>query len=257
MGGVCQLSGHAHRMTGATLPLRAIIADDEPLARQALRRFLAADGHVDVVAEAEDLPSLRIAVQSHAADVVFLDITMPGGTGFDVLPLLPPQVCVVFTTAHAEHAVTAFEIDAVDYLVKPFGVARVSDALQRVRRVRTARAAQATVRRTVLLVRVAARLEPVHVDAIWRLEGCDDFVRVITSSRNFLHGTTLATLVAELDDSVFVRVHRSHVINVRHVTRVRAHDERRLAAEFPDGSRVVCSRSGSALLRAFARGPAE
>jgi two-component system, LytTR family, response regulator len=243
-------------VTGISL-LRAIIADDEPLARQALRRFLAADGNVQIVAEAEDLPSLRRAVASCAADVVFLDITMPGGTGFDVLPLLPPGMSVVFTTAHADHAVTAFEIDAVDYLVKPFGAARVADALARVRRAHAARAPQAQPRRTVLMVRTGTRLEPVHVDAIWRLEGCDDFVRVITSSRQFLHGTTLATLANELDEAAFLRVHRSHVINLAHVTRVRAHDQRRLTAEFPDGSRVVCSRAGSALLRAFARGASQ
>lgn len=238
-------------MTAAAL--RVIIADDEPLARQALRRFLAADGGVTIVAEAEDVASLRVALASQACDVLFLDITMPGGSGMDVLPLVPPATPVVFTTAHAEHAVTAFEIDAIDYLLKPFGVDRVREALARTRRLIMSRASMAAPRRTVLLVRTGPRLEPVPVASIWRLEGCDDFVRVITAARRFLHGTTLAALTAELDDATFLRVHRSHVLNLTHVTRVIPHDERRLAAEFADGSRVVCSRAGSAALRGRAR----
>lgn len=234
-------------------PLRAIIADDEPLARQALRRFLASDIGVSIVGEAEDVDSLRTLLATSHAEVLFLDITMPGGSGLDVLPMLPSATCVVFTTAHAEHAVVAFEIEAVDYLLKPFGADRVRDAVLRVRRVIASRGNQAPPARTVLLVRTGQRLEPVPVSSIWRLEGSDDFVRVITASRRFLHGTTLAALTAELDASVFLRVHRSHLVNLAHVTRVLPHDERRLVAEFPDGSRVVCSRTGSAALRARAR----
>ena len=229
--------------------LRAIIADDEPLARQALRRFLAADGEVQIVAEAEDLPGLRNVLAHQSADVLFLDITMPGGSGLDVLPSLPSSLSVVFTTAHAEYAATAFDIDAVDYLVKPFGIDRVRDALSRVRRARTSAATVPPHRRGVLLVRIGPRLVPVPVPTIWRLEAHDDFVRVVTAGRSQLHGVTLATLHAELDDAIFVRVHRSHVVNLTHVVRVVSHDERRLAAEFADGSRVVCSRAGSVLLR--------
>lgn len=233
--------------------LRAIVADDEPLARQALRRFLAADGDVKIVAEAEDVESLRDVLATHAADVLFLDITMPGGSGMDVLPVVPPTTSVIFTTAHAEHAVTAFAVDAIDYLLKPFGVDRVRDALARVRRLHASRLSVTPPQRSVLLVRTGSRLEPVPVTSIWRLEGSDDFVRVITATRRFLHGMTLAALTAELDAGTFLRVHRSHVLNLAHVARVLPHDERRLAAEFPDGSRVVCSRAGSAALRSRAR----
>ncbi|MES3033723.1 MAG: LytTR family DNA-binding domain-containing protein [Gemmatimonadota bacterium] len=235
-----------------TVALRVIIADDEPLARQALRRVVGADPGVTIVAEADDLPSLRAVLQAHRVDVLFLDITMPGGSGLDAIADVPAGTSIVFTTAHAEHAVTAFELDAVDYLLKPFGQDRVRDALARVRRVRASvpatDAADATPLQ-VLLLRTGTRLQPVAVPAIWRLEGCDDFVRVVTAERAVLYGATLAALTARLDPALFVRVHRSHVVNLSWVTRLVPGDDRRLIAEFPDGSRVGCSRTGSTLLR--------
>lgn len=234
-------------------PLRVLLAEDEPLARQALRRFVTGAGGCTIVGEAEDLPGLRALVTAQAADVLFLDITMPGGTGLDVVSSLPPSMAVVFTTAHAEHAAIAYQLDAVDYLVKPFGQDRVSEAVARVRRLRAARSSQASGTRRMLLVRIGTRLHPVAIDDVWRFEGCDDFVRVVTAERSVLHGETLAALHAGLDAGQFLRVHRSHVVNLRHVTRVVRSDERRLAAEFPDGSRVTCSRAGSVVLRKLAR----
>ena len=230
--------------------LRAIVADDEPLARQALRRFLRAHPDITVVAEAEDLPSLREILQRERPDVLFLDITMPGGSGLDAVPLLDPATSLVFTTAHTEHAATAFELDAADYLVKPFGQSRVDESLVRVRR-RRAAAPDGT--RRVLLVRSGQRLHPLATDQIWRIEGADDFARVITANRAWLHGTTLATLESQLDPATFLRVHRSHIVNLTHIVRLIPFDERRLEAEFPDGSRIRCSRAGSTLLRQRAR----
>ncbi len=236
-----------------TAALRVIIADDEPLARQSLRRCVTSDASFTVVAEADDLPALRTILQSQRADLLFLDITMPGGTGFDALPFVQAGTAIVFTTAHAEHAAAAFDIDAVDYLVKPFGMDRVREALARVRRWHGARDARGTAPLRMLLVRSGTRLHPVPVGHVWRFEGCDDFVRVVTADKCWLHGTTLSALCAQLDDAVFVRVHRSHVINLKYIARLVPSDERRLAAEFPDGTHVICSRAGSTLLRQRAR----
>ncbi len=242
-------------------PLRVIIADDEPLARQALRRFVLADGAVEILAEAADLPALQQILRTERADVLFLDITMPGGSGLDAVADAAPGTAIVFTTAHAEHAVTAFALDAVDYLLKPFGQDRVRAALARVRRMRAAMTPPVAAPSgspqhvKVLVLRIGARLHPVAIPDVWRLEGCDDFVRVITADRRVLYGSTLGALSERLDPAFFIRVHRSHVVNLAWVSRVVAIDGRRLAAEFPDGSRVVCSRAGSAALRAVARRP--
>ena len=231
--------------------LRTIIADDEPLARQALRRFLAGHADVQVVGDADDVPSLRARLLEHRADVLFLDITMPGGSGLDVLPELPADLALVFTTAHAEHAAHAFAVDAVDYLVKPFGAERVRDALDRVRRRRASVAGVAG--GETLLVRLGARLHAVPIASVWRFEGADDYVRIVTATREWLHTDTLDALTRRLDPTQFVRVHRRHLIAWRHVQRFEQQGDRQLAAVFPDGSRVVCSRDGATRVRAAAR----
>ena len=231
--------------------LRTIIADDEPLARQALRRFLAGHPDVQVVGDADDVPSLRARLLENRADVLFLDITMPGGSGLDVLPELPADLALVFTTAHAEHAAQAFAVDAVDYLVKPFGAERVRDALDRVRRRRASVAGVAG--GETLLVRLGARLHAVPLATVWRFEGADDYVRIVTATREWLHTDTLDALTRRLDPTQFVRVHRRHLLAWRHVQRFEQQGDRQLAAVFPDGSRVVCSRDGATRVRAAAR----
>ncbi|MCU0617733.1 MAG: LytTR family DNA-binding domain-containing protein [Gemmatimonadaceae bacterium] len=231
--------------------IRALIADDEPLARQALRRFLAAHADVQVLGEAEDLPSLRALLHTQRADVLFLDITMPGGTGLDILPEVPLDLALVFTTAHAEHAAHAFAIDAVDYLVKPFGAERVRTTLERVRRRRAGTVTSSTPES--LLVRLGQRLHVVSLDSVWRFEGADDYVRIITATREWLHTDTLDALTRRFDPTQFVRVHRRHLIALRHVQRFEQQGDRQLAAIFADGSRVVCSRDGATRVRAIAR----
>jgi two-component system LytT family response regulator len=234
--------------------LRVVIAEDEPLARRALRRMLAQDAQVALVAELEDIPSLSAWLRRDAthADVLFLDVQMPGGSVFDLWPLLPAGLSVVFTTAHAQHAATAFDLDAVDFLRKPFGGRRVHDALERVRR----RQQEVTMQLSTgahVVVRVGVRDVPVRVAGVWRFEGADDHVRVVTPERVLLHDCTLASLEQQLAASHFLRVHRRHLVNTQAIRALVSHDPHRLAVEFPDGSRIVASRRGSAALRIWLR----
>ncbi len=240
-------------MTNAKPTIRAIVADDEPLARQALRRFLSTIPDVTIVAEADDIPSLHMALGTHDADLLFLDIEMPGGSGLALAAVLPPSIAVVFTTAYAEHAAAAFALDAVDYLLKPFGADRVRDAVARWQRRRSASGPGAGRHPHTLLVRLGTRLHTVAIASVWRIEGADDFARVVTAERAWLHGVTMSAIERQLDPTQFVRVHRSHIVNLAHVTRVERVDGRRLAVVFPDGSTVECSRTGSSAMRALAR----
>lgn len=233
--------------------IRVIVADDEPLARQALRRFLLTIPNLTIVAEADDIPSLHLALGAHAADLLFLDIEMPGGSGLALAAVLPASIAVVFTTAYAEHAAAAFALDAVDYLLKPFGADRVREAVARWQRRRTTSGPGTAQHPHTLLVRFGARLHPVAITSVWRIEGADDFVRVVTGERAWLHGVTMSAIERQLDPARFVRVHRSHIVNLAHVTRVERVDGRRLAVVFPDGSTVACSRAGSSAMRALAR----
>jgi DNA-binding LytR/AlgR family response regulator len=243
-------------MTAALDVLRVAIAEDEPLARRALRRMLLEDPGVAVVAEIEDVAALAAFVRTvRDLEVLFLDISMPGGSVFDCLPLVPSGCLVVFTTAHAEHAATAFDLDAADYLRKPFGARRVHEALERVRRRR-----QSMPRREAMtghvLVRVGVRDVPIRLASVWRFEGADDCVRVVTADRTLLHAATLQELEAELGPHGFLRIHRRHLVNGGAIRALVAHDAHRLAVELPSGERVVASRRGTAVLRAWSQATA-
>lgn len=240
-------------MSHAPALLRAVIAEDEPLARRALRRMLQEDPAVLLIAEVEDVVALAAFLRSGTAvDVLFVDIRMPGGSVFDVLSLAPPATLVVFTTAHAEHAAAAFDIDAADYLRKPFGARRVHEALDRVRRRRRGTPTRADAQGH-LLVRVGVRDVPVRLATVWRFEGADDCVRVVTADRTLLHAVTLQALEEELAAQGFLRIHRRHLVNSGAIRALVPHDAHRLAVELPNGDRLVASRRGTAVLRAWAQ----
>lgn len=232
-------------------PLRIAIAEDEPLARRALRRMLLADGAVEIVAEVDDIPTLDAHLHSdRITDVLFVDINMPGGSVFDCLAGRSRETLLVFTTAHAEHAALAFDIDAVDYLRKPFGEGRVQEALGRVRR-RMADARTSSLPSGNLLVRVGVREIPIRYADVLRFEGADDCVRVVTAERSLLHAATLTELEEQLAAYGFLRVHRRHLVNASAIRALLAHDPHRLAVELPNGDRIVASRRGTAALRAW------
>lgn len=231
--------------------LQVAIAEDEPLARRALRRMLLADGSVEIVAEMEDVPALDAYVQSAAApDVLFVDINMPGGSVFESLARRAPESLLVFTTAHAEHAAHAFDIDAVDYLRKPFGEGRVQEALARVRR-RQLDAPVRSLSNGSLLVRVGVREILVRYTDVLRFEGADDCVRVVTAERALLHAATLQELEMTLSAQGFLRVHRRHLVSLGAIRALVAHDPHRLAVELVNGDRIVASRRGTAALRTW------
>lgn len=241
-------------LRGSEAVLRAIIADDEPLAREALRDLLQLCGGVEIVADADDLPSLEDVLRRTTADVVFLDIAMPGGSALDAVSRLQPETAVVFATAYPEHAARAFALDAGDYLVKPFGQERVAAALRKVRRrLADVTVAAPTRAAETIFVRVGGKLIPVVVADIWRIEGADDCVRIVGAQRSWLHSATLDALARQLDAQAFIRVHRRHIINLRRITRIVRYDGRRAAVVFPDRSVVVCSRTGTRALRRRAR----
>jgi len=233
-------------MSRPTELLRVAIAEDEPLALQE-------DPAVLLVAEVEDVAALTALLRHPTpVDVLFLDVRMPGGSVFECLPLVRPETLVVFTTAHAEHAAAAFDLDAVDYLRKPFGARRVHEALERVRRRR-----RITPTRTDadghLLVRVGVRDVPVRLASVWRFEGADDCVRVVTADRKLLHAVTLQSLEEALAAQGFLRIHRRHLVNSGAIRALVPHDAHRLAVELPNGDRLVASRRGTSVLRAWSQ----
>lgn len=227
-------------MDGLSPPLRIVIVDDEPPARARLRRLLAAEPGVEVVGEAGDAGSALALAAERAPQLMLLDIRMPGTDGVDLAASLPdPRPAVVFVSAHADRALDAFGVEAVDYLVKPVDPARLSRALARVR----ANVAAAPPRPPPgqLLIPDLGRLHVVAVDEIAWLEAADNYVVVHAGARAPLLRRTLAGLLDDLGDG-FVQTHRSAAVALAHVVAVERLDGGEGRVRLRDGTEVRCAR---------------
>jgi two-component system LytT family response regulator len=245
--------------------ISALIVEDEPLARQTIKDFLQAEAWLNVVGEAADGELAVTLIDDLRPDLVFLDVRMPGLTGLQVLENINHDPEVVFTTAYDDHAVTAFELEALDYILKPFGRERFQQMLTRVklRLVDSAetsepsgreRALQALKSKSVdylqhLFVRDRrGRVIQVRVAEISRLVGADDYIELHLSNRSHLVKITLNEFEQRLDPQHFRRIHRSTIVNLDHVVSCKRID-RRLCVKLSDGSEVLASRNGSQNLR--------
>jgi two-component system LytT family response regulator len=239
----------------------ALIADDEPVAREGLRAMLRDISWITCVGDAANGIAAVEAIDRLRPDLLFLDIEMPGLSGLDVLRRVTHQPLVLFTTAYAQHAVAAFELGALDYLLKPFAAARLATTLDRVRAAlgepmppTADRLAEAMGHgpMTRLFVRSGSSIMPVSIDSIVRFEAWGDYVTAYTArSRHVLH-LSLNRLEERLDPERFVRVHRTHIVNLAHVVAFRR-QEKALVAEMSDGTRVAVNRTKARLFRELGR----
>ena len=239
------------------MSLRVAIVDDEELARALVREHLAAHPDVEVVAECANGLEAIEAVASRAPDLLFLDVQMPRLTGFETLELLDPRPAVVFVTAYDRHAVKAFEVNAVDYLLKPFSAERFEAALAKARALLRAGAKgpdPATLAAAArpqgrplerIAVREGARVTLLPVASVDWAKAEDDYVLIRARGKGHLKHQTLAELAAQLPAARFVRVHRSWLVNV---ARLASLEEGRTAV-MADGERVPVSRAGAARLK--------
>jgi two-component system LytT family response regulator len=241
----------------------AFVVDDEPVARAGLRAMLAAFDWVDVVGDAADGESAVTGIAALRPELVFLDVQMPGLLGTDVLRRLDRPPFVIFTTAYSEHAVSAFELGAVDYLLKPFGPARLAAAMERVRSALGEPASVDPVERlsgglaggpiSRLFVRVGGTLVPLPVERVAWFEADGDYVIVHAGpARHVLH-LSLSRLETRLDARRFARVHRAHIVNLDQVRAFRRDAGGNLEAELLEGARVPVSRARAQELRKLGR----
>jgi two-component system, LytTR family, response regulator len=250
---------------------RVVIADDEPLARERVRMMLGNGAAYAIVAECADGPAAVEAILAHQADIVFLDIRMPGLDGLEVLAALddarrPPAV--VFVTAYDAYAVKAFEVGAVDYLLKPFDPERFAAAVARAE-ARLARGPGATLDaelkallRTLrsrqvhperFLVRAAKHLYFVRAADIEWVDGASNYVRLHIGGRGHLVRDTLKAIAAKLPPDRFVRVHRSVIVNVDRIERLEPSGHGEYHITLKDGTTVTSSRGYSRELQALLR----
>jgi two-component system LytT family response regulator len=241
-------------------PLTAVIVDDEELARQILREFLGGIPEVELIAEcANGFEAVKI-ITERRPDLVFLDVQMPKLDGFEVLELLGDQVAVVFTTAYDEYAMRAFDAHAVDYLLKPFRPERLRTAVERARQ--RIGESHPPVRELAALARgpgqSLSRLAvkdgtKVHVIPIARLdyaEAQDDYVSLRSQGKQYLKQQTISSLEAALDPKIFVRIHRSFLVNVERVARIEPYAKDSKVAVLTDGTKLPVSRAGYERLQA-------
>lgn len=245
---------------------RAVIAEDEPIARAQLRDLVSEVEWLECVGEAADGRTAVSLIDDLKPDLVFLDIEMPELDGLGVLREIRHDPAIVFTTAYDRFAVTAFELEAIDYLLKPFGRDRLLAALERVRRAlgessevpvarratEAAELASGTGRVNRIFVRDRGRILPIGVNDIERLEADDDYVAVLTRGRRFLVYLGMNEFEARLDPERFLRIHRSHIVNLDHVASLSPFDATRLQIEMKDGTKLIASRTRSRELRGLA-----
>ena len=233
--------------------MRVLIVDDEHLARAVLREYLAAHADIEIVAECANGFEAVKAIAEHAPDLVFLDIQMPKLDGFEVVELAGSKPHYVFATAYDQFALRAFEVHAVDYLLKPFSRERLAEALAQVRLrspqpsrveavVKEAQARQQPIER--ILIRDGARVHVVATSSVDYIEAQDDYVQINADGKAYLKNQRLSELEAQLDASVFVRIHRSYIVNVGAVGRIEPVCKDNHCAVLNSGVKLPISRSG-------------
>ena len=249
--------------------VRALIVEDEPLARRQLREFASEVEWLTIVGEVADGSAAIRVIDDLRPELVFLDIRMPEVSGLDVLDQVTHDPAVIFTTAFDQYAVTAFELGALDYLLKPFGRERFLAAVDRAKRALASRpvdsepstSTAARVRSALastdgpaerVFVRDRGHILPIPVSEIERLEAEDDYVAVYARGRRFLVYLALGEFERRLHPERFLRIHRSHIVNMDYVTALIPYDATRLQIRMRDGTTLMASRTRSRELRHLA-----
>jgi two-component system LytT family response regulator len=229
--------------------MKAMIIDDEPPARRELRRLLSDFAWVEVVGEAGNVDQAEEMIASLTPELLFLDIQMPGGTGFDLLSRLEDLPQVIFTTAYDEHAVRAFEVDALDYLLKPIDPARLAEALGRVKSAQAARTPQPEAVLEQIFVRDGDRCWFVPLREVRLLSSEGNYIRLSWGKSQPLLGRALAALEQRLDPNRFFRANRRQIINLDFIEHVELGVNGRLHAQLRDGPEVEISRRQARLFK--------
>jgi two-component system LytT family response regulator len=243
-----------------TAKIRVVIVDDEDLARQVIREMLKPHAEIEVVAEcANGFDAVR-TVAEQKPDLIFLDIQMPKLDGFEVLELIGNDFAVIFATAYDEHALRAFEVHAVDYLLKPFRAERFNEALQRAKE-RIGKKMPASVEELAaaargsgqyaerIVVKDGTRVQIIPVVKLDYAEAQDDYIALASQGKKYLKQQTVSSLEASLDPKSFVRIHRSYLVNLERVTRLEPYGKDTHVVILNDGARLPVSRAGHARLK--------
>jgi two-component system LytT family response regulator len=241
--------------------MKVIIIDDEPLARSIIKEYLQFHSELELVAECSDGFEGVKSIQQLQPDLIFLDIQMPKINGFEMLELIEEPPAVIFTTAFDEYAIKAFESHAIDYLLKPFSRDRFDKAIAKWRQM--SKTVSSKEQLTTLLesvsngpseqqrvvVKLAGKIRIIPIEEIHYLEAADDYVKIHTKEGSFLKNKTMGHFENILNKGLFVRTHRSFMVNITQITRIDPYEKDNHLAILKSGSRVPVSKSGYAKLK--------
>jgi two-component system LytT family response regulator len=231
--------------------MKIIIIDDEPLARSIIKEYLQPYNEAEVVAECNDGFEGMKSIQQYEPDLIFLDIQMPKINGFEMLELIENPPAVIFTTAFDEFAIKAFELNATDYLLKPFSQDRFDKALQKYLLSAVSQsnpvleaAAQSPAQQNRIVVKDGNKIKIIPVNQIHYLEAADDYVKIVTADGVFLKKRTMNFFEQSLSVYHFVRLHRSFIVNTQLITRIDTYEKDSHIVLLTTGAKLPPSKSG-------------
>ncbi len=236
--------------------IKIIIIEDEAPARDLLKAYLAQEADIEIVEECENGFDGIKAIAMHHPDLIFLDVQMPKLTGFEMLELLDEYPQIIFTTAYDQYAIKAFELNATDYLMKPFSKERLLKALSKARNkmaektpddsnvkqlVSKVKERGGTINR--IFVKTGSRIDVIPVAEIIRIDAQDDYAEIVTKNKSYLKKETMNFLEKNLPKTNFIRVHRSSIINTDYMDKIEKYGKESYLVVLKDGSRINVSKS--------------
>ena len=237
--------------------IKAIIIDDEPLARSIIKEYLQFYPDISIEEECNNGFEGLKAIQQHQPDLIFLDIQMPKINGFEMLELVDDPPMVIFTTAFEEYAIKAFETHAADYLLKPFSRERFDKAIQKMllqqnnqSQAVAATALQSPTASNRIVVKDNGKIKIIPLQQLHYLEAADDYVKIHTSDGHFLKKKTMQFFEDSLPQQEFIRIHRSYIVNAQLITKITPYEKDSQLAILTTGVQLPVSKSGYAKLKA-------
>ncbi len=241
---------------------RALIIDDEPLARMVVKEYLLSFSEIELIQECGDGFEGLKAIQQHQPDLIFLDVQMPKINGFEMLELVEQPPAVIFTTAFDEYAIKAFEAHAVDYLLKPFSRDRFTKAIEKFLATAPEKhvpkqtedlletaASQSPAQNERIVVKTGTKVKIIPVADVEYLQADDDYVSVFTKEGSYLKNKTMNFFEKTLDARQFVRVHRSYIIAIQQITRIDPYEKDAHLAILKSGAKIPVSKTGYVKLK--------
>ena len=241
--------------------IKTLIIDDESLARDLLRHYLSKDERVEIIGECSNGFEGVLAIQELNPDLVFLDIQMPKITGFEMLELVPDPPVIIFSTAYDQYAIRAFEANAIDYLLKPYPSERVTAALNKAVEKLKTKSIDPEINKLIkthdeesgilnrVVVKSGRKIQVIPIESIHYIESQDDFVMIYCNEGHFMKQKTMKFFEEHLDANQFVRIHRSYLLNLSHISEIQQYEKESWIVLTKQGAKLKVSKAGYSNLK--------